>query len=241
MFNAPSGLAAVLAGTVSPSLQIRAHNLEKYMKTATQPIPACSLKAHIRSTALLALCALASGVTMAAPQTETAPVTRSAKVSLADLNLSTPEGARAARERIRQTARRLCNQVADELDLSHQPNYVACVDETLAAALRKVYEPTAASTSSASVQTSAIAKTSHQPAHSAPDSRSSKVSLSDLDLTTPEGARAARERVHHEARRLCEQVADGLDLRANPTLWPVSTRPSLWHCGKSQPTRSLSK
>ena len=108
------------------------------MKSTTQlPLSSC-LKAHVRTTTLVALCALASGVIMAGPKTDDAPVTRSAKVSLADLDLSTPEGARAATERLRQTARRLCNRVADELDLSHQKNYVACVDETLAAALRKV-------------------------------------------------------------------------------------------------------
>ena len=180
------------------------------MKTATQPARASCLKAHIHTTTLLALCALASGIAVAGPNTESAPVTRSAKVSLADLDLSTPQGARAARERLRQTARHLCDRVADELDLSRQTNYVACVDETLAAALRKVNEPAATSAPGTSVQT--IAKKSEQPAHSAPESRTSKVSLIDLDLTTPEGAGVARERLHQEARRLCNQVADELDL-----------------------------
>ena len=108
------------------------------MKTATPLALASCLKAHILTTTLLALCVLASGVTVAGPETDTAPVTRSAKVSLADLDLSTPEGARAARERLRQTARHLCARVADEFDLSHHENYVACVDEALAKALRQI-------------------------------------------------------------------------------------------------------
>jgi UrcA family protein len=182
------------------------------MKTATQLAPASCLKAHIRSAILLALYALVSGVTVAGPKTDTAAVIQSARVSLADLDLSTPEGARAARERLHQTARHLCNRVADELDLSHQANYVACVDETLAAALRKVNEP--ASAPRTSVQT--IAKKGDQPTHSAADSLTSKVSLSDLNLATPEGARVARERLHREARRLCSQVADELDLSRQP-------------------------
>jgi hypothetical protein len=91
------------------------------MKTATHLAPASCLKANIRATALLALCALASAGAVAGSPT--------------------PEGARAARERLRKEARRLCSQVADSEDLSHQTNFVACVDETLANALRQVAGP----------------------------------------------------------------------------------------------------
>jgi UrcA family protein len=104
------------------------------MNIATRFASTSCLKADVLTTALLALCVLASAAE-AASTLDTAPVTRSAKVSLAGLDLSTPNGARAARERLRTTARRLCAQVADDLDLSHQSNFVACVDETLAAAL----------------------------------------------------------------------------------------------------------
>jgi UrcA family protein len=184
------------------------------MNTATHLAPASCRKANFRSAALLSLCTLASASAVAGSQTDAAPVTRSAKVSLADLDLSTPEGARAARERLHETARRLCAQVADSLDLSQQPNFVACVDETLAAALRKVQGTAAAS--DPPVQTKAIATIGHQPAPVTSYSRTSKVSLADLDLTTPEGARAARERLRKEARHLCSQVADSEDLSAQP-------------------------
>lgn len=109
------------------------------MNTATRFASASWLKVGLATTALLALGVLAPAAE-AAPTSDTAPVTRSAKVSLAGLDLSTPDGARAARERLRGTARRLCAQVADDLDLSHQPNFIACVDETLAAALRQATE-----------------------------------------------------------------------------------------------------
>jgi UrcA family protein len=97
--------------------------------------------AGLPTIALLALSVLASAAEAAAPTRDTAPVTRSAKVSLAGLDLSTPDGARAARERLHATARRLCAQVADNLDLSHQSNFVACVDEALAAALTALSLP----------------------------------------------------------------------------------------------------
>jgi UrcA family protein len=180
------------------------------MKTATHRASSSCLKANIRTTALLALCALASAGAVAGSQTGAAPVIRTAKVSLADLDLSTPEGARAALQRLHQTARRLCAQVADSLDLSRQPNFVKCVDDTLAAALRKAQGLDVAS--DPPVQTKAIAASGHQPAPVIPYSRTSKVSLADLDLTTPEGTSAARERLRQEARRLCNQVADSLDL-----------------------------
>lgn len=57
--------------------------------------------------------------------------TRARKVTLADIDLSTVEGQRAARERLHKAARDLCSQVADELDLSRRANYLACVDTAM--------------------------------------------------------------------------------------------------------------
>jgi UrcA family protein len=107
------------------------------MKTATQLAFSSCLKPIIGAATLLALCVIGSANALAGPEVD-ASVTRSAKVSIAGLDLSTPEGARAARERLRQTARKLCAQVADELDLSHHANYVACVDESVAKAMQQV-------------------------------------------------------------------------------------------------------
>jgi len=63
---------------------------------------------------------------------------RSAPVSVADVDLSSPEGIQAARARVHATARRLCLQVADPRDRSAHANYLACVDATVAAALRQI-------------------------------------------------------------------------------------------------------
>jgi UrcA family protein len=108
------------------------------MKSATLLDCASWLKVRPTITALLALSVLAFAAVASAR--DTAPVTRSAKVSLAGLDLSTADGARAARQRLREVARRLCDHVADNFDLSHQSNFVACVDETLATALRRSVE-----------------------------------------------------------------------------------------------------
>jgi UrcA family protein len=59
---------------------------------------------------------------------------RSRKVSLADIDLSTVEGQHAAYERLHQAARNLCSQVAEDLDLSHHENYLACIDMAMAKA-----------------------------------------------------------------------------------------------------------
>jgi UrcA family protein len=66
--------------------------------------------------------------------------TRSAKVTFAGLDLSTSDGVNAARERLRDTAGRLCSLVADELDLSHHDNYVKCVDDAMARAMPRLEE-----------------------------------------------------------------------------------------------------
>jgi UrcA family protein len=127
------------------------------MNNATRFASASCRKAHLTTTALLALCVLASAAE-AAPPSDGALVTRSAKVSLAGLDLSTPDGARAARERLRGTARRLCAQVADDLDLSHHSNFVACMEETLAAALRRVTEIGASLATATAAQTRVTAR-----------------------------------------------------------------------------------
>ncbi len=62
-------------------------------------------------------------------------MTRAANVSLADLDLSTLEGSRAAYERLEAMARRLCAELAHSHDLSYQPNFAACVQDTLVGAL----------------------------------------------------------------------------------------------------------
>jgi UrcA family protein len=89
--------------------------------------------------ALMALGAFGAGAALA-----DAPVsgseTRVKQVSFADLDLATPEGIKAAHERVHEIARTMCSQLSDMNDLSKQPNFVKCVDKTMAAALPKVEE-----------------------------------------------------------------------------------------------------
>src|SRR5215469_6382144 len=71
-------------------------------------------------------------------------LTRTASVSLADLDLSTLEGSRAARERLEAMARHLCTklirsrELAYQPELVYQPNFAACVHETLAGAVARM-------------------------------------------------------------------------------------------------------
>lgn len=92
-----------------------------------------NLSRHFTASALVVTAAalfLGSGSSaMAAEQSVGA---RSKLVILSDLDLSTSEGQRIAYERLHQTARTLCSQVADQSDLSHQANYVACIDSAMA-------------------------------------------------------------------------------------------------------------
>jgi UrcA family protein len=60
---------------------------------------------------------------------------KSAQISLADLDLSTADGRKAAYERLHQAARDLCYRVEQDNDLSRQSNFVACVDLAMAQAL----------------------------------------------------------------------------------------------------------
>jgi UrcA family protein len=59
-------------------------------------------------------------------------VSRTRPISLAGLDLSTPAGAEAARERVQQAVRTICAQLADDLDLSHRATYLECVDKSMA-------------------------------------------------------------------------------------------------------------
>jgi UrcA family protein len=108
------------------------------MKTNTRMLQCSRPRAAPRMAGLIALLAVAPVPVMADTLPAPPPETRTMKISLADLDLSTPEGAHAARERLHETARRLCSRVEGIDDLWHQPHFVACVDDALADALRQV-------------------------------------------------------------------------------------------------------
>ena len=104
---------------------------------ANAPVSSSSLTV-LWTAALIALSATTPTPGTADQHAATASDTRVADISLADLDLSTPEGLRAARDRLRTMARRLCAELAHSRELSYQPNFAACVDDTLAGALAQV-------------------------------------------------------------------------------------------------------
>jgi UrcA family protein len=160
----------------------------------------------VRTAVLTALCVLGSATAMA-QQTSGVVESASAKISLAGLDLSTPEGMAAARERVHQAARQLCSEVAHSTDVAHQPNFIKCVDATMASAFQRLSGPKpVAADASTAVVAEPVARMR------LPQSSSKTVSFADLDLSTPEGIQIAHERLYQVARHLCSQVADDLDL-----------------------------
>jgi UrcA family protein len=148
---------------------------------------------------LVALFGIVPSVTIADHPATTAALSRVADVPLADLDLSTPKGVRVARERLHTMAQRACAEPADNRGRSSQPNFLTCVDSTVAGALRQI---------------DALRQINITTRHSV--TRAANVSLADLDLSTLEGSRAARERLEEMARRLCAELARGNDLAYQP-------------------------
>jgi UrcA family protein len=118
-----------------------------------------------------------------------------ADVSLSDLNLSTPDGMRLARDRLHAMAARLCADRGGGREPASQPALGACVDNTVANALRHI---------------DALRQTHMTALNSV--TLGASVSLADLDLSTLEGARIARQRLDRMARRLCDELARRQDL-----------------------------
>jgi UrcA family protein len=71
-----------------------------------------------------------------------------ATVSLADLDVSTPQGARAATARLAKVVQRLCRKLGDTRRVSNWATYADCYSETLADALRRLHVPVLASAAS---------------------------------------------------------------------------------------------
>jgi UrcA family protein len=105
--------------------------------TMKTPIARNSFKTAL---ALIALSTLGAGAARADAPAQSGSETRTKQVSFAGLDLSTPEGVSAATERVHQMARTMCSQLSNMDDLSKQPNFVKCVENTMTAAQPKVQE-----------------------------------------------------------------------------------------------------
>jgi UrcA family protein len=75
---------------------------------------------------------------MAQTLTSTPHESVSASVSLADLDITTVEGTRAAQDRLKAMAQRLCRKFWDERKVSASDTYVECTRDTLASALAQL-------------------------------------------------------------------------------------------------------
>src|SRR5256885_9725011 len=137
--------------------------------------------------------------TIADQRAATTSVSSVADVALSDVNLSTPEGMRVARGRLHTMAERVCADRGGSRDPSSQPTFAACVDSTVANALRQI---------------DALRQTHTTVRNSV--TRSASVSLADLDLSPLEGSRIARERVEAMARPPCGELARRQDLSYQP-------------------------
>ena len=137
--------------------------------------------------------------TLADQRAATTPVSSVADVSLSDLNVSRPEGMRVARDRLHTMAERVCANRGGSREPSSQPTFGACVDSTVANALRQI---------------EALRQTNTPVRNSV--TRSANVSLADLDLSTLEASRIARKRLEAMARRLCGELARRQDLSYQP-------------------------
>jgi len=114
-------------------------------------------------------------------------------VSLSDLNLSTAEGMRLARDRLHKVAESVCSD--HRRGQSSQPAFEVCVDTTVANALRHI---DALRQAGMTVRSSVTLGAS--------------LSLADLDLSTLEGAHIAHQRLAAMARRVCGELARRQDL-----------------------------
>lgn len=96
------------------------------------------------ATACIALSAVAPLPALADPPTAPAPHTLESRVSLADLDLSTAKGVRAAHKRLRGKAEHLCRQLGDSASSTFRWTYAACVQESLADAVHQLNVPAVA-------------------------------------------------------------------------------------------------
>ena len=93
------------------------------------------------NTACIALAAVAPLAAFADPPIARTSHILESKVSLSDLDLSTPEGVRAAHKRLERKAEYLCRQLGDSVSTTYRWTHAACVQATLADAIERLNVP----------------------------------------------------------------------------------------------------
>jgi UrcA family protein len=99
-------------------------------------------KSLVPAAALAAVLACGADSVLAdAPRATAKAESVAATVSLVDLDVSTPEGARAANARLAKVAQRLCRKLGDNRRVADSATYADCYRETLAKAIRQLKTP----------------------------------------------------------------------------------------------------
>jgi UrcA family protein len=153
---------------------------------------------------VMALFALAP-LALVPPAQASGSEARTTTVSIADLDLSTSEGANVARERLHQTARQLCAQTLGK-DSANPRKFIACLNDTVSDALRQIDVPGRAAIESGAWTILPSQATSGLAAAAGVQTKLMVVLMADVDLSTPEGARIASERIRKSARHVCGQL-----------------------------------
>lgn len=99
------------------------------------------LKSLLPALAGVSLAALAIAPSAAQAQPASSQESVSVRISYADLNLSSPEGAREMMGRIQGAARIICGESSMNNDLSERARTHACVDATVSEAVRSLGAP----------------------------------------------------------------------------------------------------
>jgi len=154
---------------------------------------------------LMALLALAPIAVIAQSQAAGTEA-HTSTVTLADLDLSTPEGVNIARDRLHAAARQLCSQVAGPSP-SNPTNFIACLNDTVTDALRQIDQPGRAAIESGAWNILPSGATSDRLPPSAIQSDVRVISVANFDLSTPDGVRMAKDRIKKTARHICGQLA----------------------------------
>jgi UrcA family protein len=170
--------------------------------------------AKIRCNPLVALLALAPLALIA--QSQAASDALTSTVTLADLDLSTPDGVDIARNRLHLAARQLCSQTVGAAP-SRAPDFVACMNDTVTSALRQIGQPGRAAIESGAWNILPTTSTSADSPPSYVHSDLMVISMSKAEMATPDGARIVKERIRKTARRVCAQLSQDPGLSSSYT------------------------
>jgi UrcA family protein len=170
-------------------------------------------KTVARAAALLLVYLAVPLAAMAQQPSSAVSQTSAAKASLAGLDLTTRQGLAAARNRLHESARASCSQAIDNREPSDRANFLSCIDGALKDELKQINSSARAAivARGSAWPTATKVETIGQQREIAQGTSVMVVSISDLDVLSPQDVRIAQERVHNTARRICGQLTTSQD------------------------------